>query len=65
MSTRDKAANKVQDAKGKVKEAVGSAVGNRDLENKGKIDQGKAGLKDAVEDLKDAVEHAKDSIKRS
>jgi uncharacterized protein YjbJ (UPF0337 family) len=45
MSTRDKAANKVQDAKGKVKEAVGSAVGNRDLENKGKIDQGKAGLR--------------------
>jgi uncharacterized protein YjbJ (UPF0337 family) len=63
MGTKDRAANKVQDAKGKVKETVGSAVGNRDLENKGKADQIKAGFKDAGEDVKDAVEHVKDAIK--
>jgi uncharacterized protein YjbJ (UPF0337 family) len=62
MSTKDRASNKVQDAKGKVKETVGSAVGNKDLEEKGKLDQIKAGLKDAGEDLKDAAEHVKDAV---
>jgi uncharacterized protein YjbJ (UPF0337 family) len=62
MSTKNRASNKAQDAKGKIKETVGSAVGNKDLESKGKLDQIKAGLKDAGEDVKDAVEHAKDAI---
>jgi uncharacterized protein YjbJ (UPF0337 family) len=53
----------MQDAKGKVKETVGSAVGNKDLEGKGKVDQIKAGLKDAGEDVKDAVAHVKDAVK--
>jgi uncharacterized protein YjbJ (UPF0337 family) len=48
--TKEKTSNQRQDAKGKVKETVGSAVGNKELENKGKADQAKAGLKDAGED---------------
>jgi uncharacterized protein YjbJ (UPF0337 family) len=65
MSSKDRASNKVQDAKGKVKETIGSAVGNRNLEAHGKADQIKAGLKDAAEGVKDAVEHVKDAIKGS
>jgi uncharacterized protein YjbJ (UPF0337 family) len=63
MSTKDKASNKLQKATGKVKEAAGSAVGNEELENEGKVDQTKAGLKDAVEDVKDAGAHLKEAIK--
>ena len=64
MGTKDRASNKRQDAKGKVKETVGSAVGNKELENKGKTDQAKAGLKDACEDVKHAVHKVKHTVTR-
>jgi uncharacterized protein YjbJ (UPF0337 family) len=64
MGPQNRASNKTQDAKGKVKETVGSAVGNKELENKGKTDQAKAGLKDAGEDVKDAVHKVKDAVTR-
>jgi uncharacterized protein YjbJ (UPF0337 family) len=64
MGTKDRASNKLQDAKGKAKETVGSAVGNKALENKGKTDQAKAGLKDAGEDVKDAATKVKDAFNR-
>ena len=62
MGTEDKASNKVQDVKGKVKETVGSATGNDDLEAKGKSDQAKAALKDAGENVKDAASSVKDAL---
>ncbi len=46
---------KIDQAKGKVKEAVGDATGNRDLENEGKLDQAKGKAKEALENVKDAV----------
>jgi uncharacterized protein YjbJ (UPF0337 family) len=55
MGTKDKASNKAQDLKGKVKETVGSATGNERLRTKGKTDQTKSSLKDAGEKVKDAV----------
>jgi uncharacterized protein YjbJ (UPF0337 family) len=63
MGTRDKASNKAQDLKGKVKEAVGSATGNDDLRTKGKTDQTKAAFKDVGEKVKDAGSDLKDAIK--
>jgi uncharacterized protein YjbJ (UPF0337 family) len=62
MGKKDKASNKLQDAKGKVKETVGSAVGNKHLETEGKVDQTKAGLKDAGESVKDAASQVKDAL---
>jgi uncharacterized protein YjbJ (UPF0337 family) len=59
MSTSDKASNKVQDVKGRVKETVGRATGDRDLESKGKTDQVKAAVKDVGEKVKDAGVKAK------
>ena len=50
---RDKARNKVQEAKGKVKEAAGRATGNRDLKAKGKADRKKGNVKQAGEKAKD------------
>ena len=54
MSTEDKANNKGEELKGKVKEGVGRATGNEDLEAEGKADQISGNLKDAGEKVKDA-----------
>lgn len=64
MGTKDRASNRGQDAKGRVKEAAGSITGNRDLKNKGKTDQAKAGMKNTGEDLKDAAHKMKDAVTR-
>jgi uncharacterized protein YjbJ (UPF0337 family) len=59
MSTKDRASNRAQDAKGRLKEAAGSIACNRDLKNKGVTDQAKAEMKKNLEDagykVKDAV----------
>ena len=54
MSALDKAKNKIEDLGGQAKEAAGSATGDKDTENEGKVDQVKANLKDAGEKVKDA-----------
>jgi uncharacterized protein YjbJ (UPF0337 family) len=62
MGTKDRASNRAQDAKGRVKEAAGTITGNDDLKNKGKTDQAKAELKNTGEDLKDAAGKVKDAF---
>jgi uncharacterized protein YjbJ (UPF0337 family) len=64
MGSNDRASNRAQDAKGRVKEAAGTITGNRDLKNKGKADQAKAASKNRREDLKDAVHKVKDAVTR-
>lgn len=54
MSATDKASNKIEEAGGKAKEAVGKATGDRSTENEGRTDQSKADLKNAGEKVKDA-----------
>ena len=54
MSTADKANNKAEQVKGKVKETTGRAVGNERLEAEGVADQTKGNLKQAGEHVKDA-----------
>jgi uncharacterized protein YjbJ (UPF0337 family) len=56
MSAADKVSNKAQQAKGKIKETVGDATDDRDLEAKGKADQTKAKLKDVGEKVKDVFD---------
>jgi uncharacterized protein YjbJ (UPF0337 family) len=57
MSGTDKAKNKIEDAGGKAKEALGKATGDRDTEDEGKRDQAKSDLKGAGEKVKDAFKH--------
>lgn len=57
VSATDKAKNKIDDAGGKAKEAVGKATGDRSTENEGKKDQAKSDFKDAGEKVKDAFKH--------
>jgi uncharacterized protein YjbJ (UPF0337 family) len=54
MAADDKAKNGAQDALGHVKEGVGKATDNPDLEAEGQTDQAKANLKQAGENVKDA-----------
>jgi len=53
MGAGDKASNKVDDLGGKAKEGLGKLTGDKSTENEGKVDQAKAGLKDAGEKIKD------------
>ena len=55
--------DRVQDAKGRVKEAVGDLTDNEDLEKKGKMDQAKASVKGAAGDAKEKVKDAVDDLK--
>lgn len=54
MSATDKAKDKAQVAKGKVKEATGRATHDRSLEAEGKGDKVVGNLKQSGEKLKDA-----------
>jgi uncharacterized protein YjbJ (UPF0337 family) len=54
MGNEDKADNKIEEIRGKAKEAVGNATGDEDLERQGERDQSKANLKQAGEKVKDA-----------
>jgi uncharacterized protein YjbJ (UPF0337 family) len=61
MGLKDKISNATEDATGKVKETVGRANGDRDLEAEGRGDQASSNVKKAGENIKDA---AKDVIGR-
>jgi uncharacterized protein YjbJ (UPF0337 family) len=52
----------IDTVKGRVKESVGAATGNRDLEGEGQGDQIKGKLKDAAGNLRQGIKDALDSI---
>jgi len=54
MGAQDKASNKIDELKGKAKEAYGDATDNPELEAEGKVDKAKADVKQAGEKVKDA-----------
>jgi uncharacterized protein YjbJ (UPF0337 family) len=54
MSMKDKARNMFQVSRGKAKESVGSATGDKNLEADGLTDQKEGNLKQAGEKVKDA-----------
>jgi uncharacterized protein YjbJ (UPF0337 family) len=53
MATDDKIDNAAEDLSGKVKEGVGRATDDEQLETEGKTDQAKASVKKAGEKIKD------------
>jgi uncharacterized protein YjbJ (UPF0337 family) len=56
--------DRVQDLKGRAKEAAGDLTGNEDLERKGQSDQAKASMKDKVGKVADAVKDKIDDLKK-
>ena len=57
------ASGKIDEAKGRVKEAAGVLTGDEKLQREGKADQAAANVKKAVEKVKDKAENAIDDIK--
>jgi uncharacterized protein YjbJ (UPF0337 family) len=49
---------KIDDAKGRVKEAAGDLTDDDSLENEGKVDQATGSVKDKVDDASDKVKDA-------
>lgn len=58
MGMDDKIKNAAAESVGRVKEGVGAATDNKDLENEGKVDRAKADARQAGEKVKDAVRDA-------
>jgi uncharacterized protein YjbJ (UPF0337 family) len=54
MGTDDKIDNKAEELGGKLKEGVGKATGDEELQAQGEGDQAKSNLKQAGEKVKDA-----------
>jgi uncharacterized protein YjbJ (UPF0337 family) len=46
---------RIDEGKGRVKEAAGSLTGDRSLKNEGKVDRGKATVKDKVDKVADTL----------
>lgn len=61
MGMKEKLSHATEDVTGKVKESVGRATDDRDLEAEGQADQASSNIKKAGENLKDA---AKDALGR-
>ena len=55
--------SRMDDAKGRVKEAAGDLTDDKDLEREGKADQVGAKVKDAAETAKDKVNDAVEKVK--
>jgi uncharacterized protein YjbJ (UPF0337 family) len=49
---------KIDEAKGRVKEAAGDLTDDKDLENEGKVDKAVANIKEKVDDAADKVKDA-------
>jgi len=62
MSAMDKAKNAAKDAAGKVKETVGGATNNEDLEAEGKSEQVEADVRKGAENVKDTASDVKNSV---
>ncbi|UIK89779.1 CsbD family protein [Arthrobacter polaris] len=60
MGIADKFENNAEELKGKGKEHLGAATNDRGLEEDGKVDQAKAGVKQAGEHIKDAAKDVTD-----
>ncbi|UYQ78941.1 CsbD family protein [Glutamicibacter sp. JL.03c] len=64
MGLGDKFKNKAQEASGKVKESVGDATNNEELQAEGVKDQAAAKAKQAGEAVKDAAKDVRDDFNK-
>jgi uncharacterized protein YjbJ (UPF0337 family) len=61
----DRAEGTWDETKGKVKEGVGKATDDEEMEREGRADQAKGGVKKAVGNVKDAAENVKEGVSDS
>ena len=63
MGIGDKAEHKAEEVAGKVKEGLGDATDNRDLEAEGQTEQSGAKVKQAGDNVADALREASQAVK--
>ena len=63
MSTDEKFENAKDKLGGQAKEGLGKLTGDKETETEGKAQQGKADLKDKVQDARDTVKGAVDGLR--
>ncbi|MBB5832474.1 CsbD family protein [Brachybacterium aquaticum] len=63
MSTDEKFENNADKLGGKTKEGFGKLTGDKETETEGQVQQGKADLKDKLDDAKNTVKGAVDGLK--
>jgi uncharacterized protein YjbJ (UPF0337 family) len=54
----------LEQGRGNVKEAIGDAIGNEQMEHEGKWDQAKGNVREGVGDLREGIDDAADDLKR-
>ncbi len=62
MSLGDKIKNKAQEVSGSIKEAVGEATDDKELQAEGQGEKAESGIRQGVENVKDAVKNVKDGF---
>jgi uncharacterized protein YjbJ (UPF0337 family) len=62
QGTTDKIEGTAKEAKGSIKETIGKATGDTNLELEGKVDKVEGGAQNAVGDLKNTVGDIKDRL---
>lgn len=50
----------LEQARGNIKEGLGDATGNKQMEHEGKIDQAKGNVREGVGDIREGVDRAAD-----
>ncbi|WP_330932528.1 CsbD family protein [Spiractinospora alimapuensis] len=61
--SEEKNQSKVEQVKGKLKEAAGNVTGDERLRNEGRTEQAKGQLRETKEDVKDSVKGAVDGLR--
>lgn len=64
MGNEEQVEGKLEQARGTLKENLGDAIGNEQMENEGKYDQAKGHVREGVGDLKEGVDEAADNWNR-
>ena len=65
MLNKDERNGKFEQAKGRVKQAVGDLTGNTHLKTEGQVDEAKGKVQEAVGNVRHAVGHAVDEISKT
>lgn len=62
MANEDQARGKWDQATGKIKEEVGDAIGNEQMEYEGKWEQGKGQVREGVGNVREGVDEAVEDL---
>ncbi|HUR17038.1 MAG TPA: CsbD family protein [Candidatus Limnocylindrales bacterium] len=63
MGNDDQFEGKFEQARGDVKENLGDAMGNEQMENEGKLDQAKGNVREGLGDVREGIDDAVDSVR--